>query len=209
MTSARQSLNRPLLLLTVLVAALSGPSSLYAQNDSSTEQQIAAEQSKLDAAVAHVKAIVNQPVIPLTRTPDMNVAVFGPGWFHEGAVKPDFANVDIRATQDLLYSRYPYVASDLNPFEVFIGSDLEFNSATKYFYTDRTVPKKRLTEDEMLEINQLYRAIAQSTRRLERLKGNGGFAFMHISAFTGGAILMVISLVFGGLFLVWPALQTS
>lgn len=159
--------------------------------------------------MARVKAIVNQPVTPLTRTSNMSVSVFGPGWFHEGAIKPDFANVDIRATQDLLYSRYPYVASDLNPYEVFIGSDLEFNSATKYFYTDRTVPKKRLTEDEMLEINQLYRTIAQSTQRLEQLKGRGGFAFMHISAFAGGLILGLISLIFGGLFLVWPALQTS
>lgn len=208
MTSAR--LMRPLFfLLAVLAAVLSGPSSVYAQNDSSTEQQIAAEQSKLDAAVARVKAIVNQPVTPLTRTSDMSVSVFGPGWFHEGAIKPDFANVDIRATQDLLYSRYPYVASDLNPYEVFIGSDLEFNSATKYFYTDRTVPKKRLTEDEMLEINQLYRTIAQSTQRLEQLNGHGGLAFMHISAFAGGLILGLISLIFAGLYLIWPALQTS
>lgn len=208
MTSAR--LMRPLFfLLAVLAAVLSGPSSVYAQNDSSTEQQIAAEQSKLDAAVARVKAIVNQPVTPLTRTSNMSVSVFGPGWFHEGAIKPDFANVDIRATQDLLYSRYPYVASDLNPYEVFIGSDLEFNSATKYFYTDRTVPKKRLTEDEMLEINQLYRTIAQSTQRLDQLKGHGGLAFMHISAFAGGLILGLISLIFAGLYLIWPALQTS
>lgn len=209
MTRARQSLTRPLLLLAVLVAVLSGPSSGYAQNDGSTEQQIAAVQSKMDEAVERVKAIVNQPVTPLTRTPDMNVSVFEHGWFHEGAIKPDFANVDVRATQDLLYSRYPYVASDLNPFEVYAGSDLEFNSMTKYFYTDRTVPKKRLTEDEMLEINQLYRTIAQCTQQLEQLKGHGGFSFMHISGFTGAVILIIISLIFGGLFLIWPALQTS
>ena len=210
MTSARQSLSRPLLiLLAVFVAALSGPVSGYAQNDTSKEQQIAAVQSKLDEAVARVKAIVNQPVTHLTRTPDMMVGVYGPGWFHDGAEKPDFANVDIRSTQDLLYSKYPYVTSDLNPDEVFIGSELEFNSATKYFYTDRTVPKKRLTEAEMREINQLYRTIAQSTEQLEQLKGHGGSSFMHISEFTGGAILMIISLIFGGLFFVWPALQTS
>ena len=210
MTSARQSLIRPFFfLLAALVAVLSGPSSGYAQNDASTEQQIAAVQSKMDEAVARVKAIVNQPVIHLTRTPDMSVSEFSPGWFHEGADRPDFANVDIRATQDLLYSKYPYVTSDVNPGEVFVGSDLEFNSATKYFYTDRTVPKKRLTENEMREINQLYRTIAQSTEQLDQLKGQGGLSFMHMSAFTVGGILMLVSLIFGALFFIWPALETS
>jgi len=66
LTSARQSLSRPLLiLLAVFVAALSGPVSGYAQNDTSKEQQIAAVQSKLDEAVARVKAIVNQQVTHL------------------------------------------------------------------------------------------------------------------------------------------------
>ena len=73
----------------VLVAVLSGPSSGHAENDGSTEQQIAAVQSKMDEAVARVKAIVNRPVNPLPRTSDMSVAVFRPGWFHENAI-PSF-----------------------------------------------------------------------------------------------------------------------
>ena len=210
LTSTRQSLTKHLVcLLAVFVAVLSGPTAGYAQNDAGKEQQIAAVQAKLDAAVARVKAIVNQPVNHLTRTPDMNVSVFSPGWFHDGAIKPDFATVDVRATQDLLYSEYPYVTSDMNPGEVFAGSDLEFNAMTKYFYTDRTVPKKRLTEAEMLEINQLYRTIAQSTQQLEQLKGQGGLAFMHLGGVTGAGILALISVIFGGLFLIWPVLRTS
>ena len=44
---------------------------------------------------------------------------------------------------------------------MFRGSDLEFNPMTKYFYTDRSLPKKKLQEYEMLEINRFYRIIGQ------------------------------------------------
>ncbi|HMD53952.1 MAG TPA: hypothetical protein VKJ65_05330, partial [Phycisphaerae bacterium] len=58
----------------------------------------------------------------------------------------------------------------LNPGVVFLGNELEFNSRTKYFYTDRLVPKKRLTEAEMLEINQLYRVIGHCEQQLDELQ---------------------------------------
>lgn len=99
--------------------------------------------------------IVNQPIRHLPRSGPVDL--FSPGWFHPGAITPDFDNVDIRATQELPYQGY--VSSDLNPSEMFVGSDLEFNSMTKYFYADRTLPKKRLSQAEMLEINRLYRVI--------------------------------------------------
>ncbi len=143
MTSARQPLTRPLLsLLVVLVAVLSGPSSGYAQHDINIEQQITAVQSRMDEAVARVKDIVNQPVTHQTRTPDMSVATFSPGWFHEGVIKPDFTTVDIRDTQEFPYAKYIYVTSDLNPDEVFIASELEFNAATKYFLLIARFPKE-------------------------------------------------------------------
>ena len=100
----------------------------------------------------------------------MIVTVFSPGWFHPGANEPGYDRVDIRQTQDLKYGSYPYVTSDLNPGEVFLGADVEFNSATKYFYTDRSVPKKKLTEDEMLRINALYRVIGQCDAELDGLQ---------------------------------------
>lgn len=84
------------------------------------------------------------------------------GWFHPGAAKPDFNTVDIRATQEFPYSAYDHVTSDLNPTEMFIGAELEFNPMTKYFYTDRTLPKRRLSDTEMVEINGLYRVIGRN-----------------------------------------------
>jgi hypothetical protein len=98
----------------------------------------------------------------------MAVATYSPGWFHPGALTPDFNTVDVRATQELNYAKDEYVTSDLNPDVVYLGSELEFNSMTKYFYTDRSVPKKKLTEEEMLEINRLYRIIGQDQDRLAK-----------------------------------------
>ncbi len=114
-----------------------------------------------DAAIEKVKQIVNQPVASFPRDPGARVVVYAPGWFHPGAITPDFARVDVRTTQQLAYERHEYVTSDLNPGVMFRGRDLEFNPMTKYFYTDRSLPKKRLTEEEMLEINRLYRVIAR------------------------------------------------
>jgi hypothetical protein len=48
---------------------------------------------------------------------------------------------------------------------MFRGRDLEFNPMTKYFYRDLSLPKKRLTEEEMLEVNRLYRIIARGEQR--------------------------------------------
>lgn len=124
--------------------------------------------AELADAITKVKGIVNQPVTSLPRTPDMAVSTYSPGWFHPGALRPDFNTVDVRATQELNYARNEYVTSDLNPDVVFLGNELEFNSMTKYFYTDRSVPKKKLTEEEMLEINRLYRIIGQDEHRLGR-----------------------------------------
>ncbi len=64
--------------------------------------------------------------------------------------------------------RDSYVTSDLNPSEMFLGDELEFNAVTKYFYIDRALPKKRLSEDEMLEVNNIYRSIAQSDQAMGR-----------------------------------------
>jgi hypothetical protein len=101
--------------------------------------------------------------------PDDRAALFHPGWFHPGALTPDFAHVDIRATQECAqYARWPYVTSDVTPGFMFVGSELEFNAMTKYFYTDRDLPKKKLTDEEMIEINDLYRVIGGCLRQRSR-----------------------------------------
>jgi hypothetical protein len=125
----------------------------------------------MNRAIARVRQLVNQPVVRLVRVPSMSVTIYSPGWFHEGAQKPDFNNVDVRASQEQIYDQHPYVTSDLNPGVVFNGSQLEFNANTKYFYTDRSLPKKKLTEPEMLEINRLYRIIGQCEQKLTELTG--------------------------------------
>jgi hypothetical protein len=127
--------------------------------------------AELDDARARVEQIVNQPVTALPRTPDMEPDIFTyPYWFHPGAEKPDFNNVDVRISQELSYASQKYVVSELNPNAVYLGSELEFNAMTKYFYTDRTVPKKKLTGLEMLDINRLYRIIGQDREHLARLQ---------------------------------------
>jgi hypothetical protein len=136
----------------------------------STEDEIAALKAQKNNAIFKVQDIVNQPVTHLKRTPEMVGVAEYDFWFHPGAITPDFDHVDVRTTQNLQYQSYQYVTSPQNPGEVFLGSELEFNAQTKYFYTDRSLPKKKLTEAEMEEINQLYRIIGHCNDQLYALE---------------------------------------
>lgn len=138
--------------------------------EAGTNQSVATLQIERSNAVSQVEKIVNQVVPAYPRKPGMHVATFKEGWFHPGAHKPDFDTVDVRTTRETPYDQYQYVTSDLNPGLVFIGNQLEFNSNTKYFYKNRSVPKKKLSEPEMLEINRLYRIIGHCDDELERLQ---------------------------------------
>jgi len=139
-------------------------------NTNSTEGKIAALQAEMKTAVQQVDKIDNQPVARLPRRQGMRVSEYKPGWFHEGAVKPDFNNVDVRTSRETPYDQYDYVTSDLNPGIVFVAKQLEFNSNTKYFYKDRSLPKKKLSEAEMTEINRLYRIIGRCEGEIAKLK---------------------------------------
>src|SRR5438445_2153570 len=86
------------------------------------------QSAELNDAIEKVKQIINQPVASFPRDPDVRVAVYSPGWFHQGAIKPNFMEVDVRKTQELSYSQHEYVTSDLNPAVMFHGADVEFNS---------------------------------------------------------------------------------
>jgi hypothetical protein len=99
----------------------------------------------------------------------MNITWWGDTWFHPGATVPDYDKVDITKSQELQYSQYEYVASKLRPDIAFPGTGLEFNSMTKIFYTDRSVPKRRLTKSEMAAVNRLYRVIGRCKADLSRL----------------------------------------
>ncbi len=130
----------------------------------------ATAEAALKRAIEAVERIVNQPVESVPITPQIKASKFSPGWFHDGAITPDFPNVDVRKSQEFPYAKYEYVTSDLNPGVAFLGKDLEFNSMTKLFYTDRKLPKKKLDEREMLEINQQYRLIAQYRKIIQDTK---------------------------------------
>jgi hypothetical protein len=126
-----------------------------------------AVKAEMESAIHQVEKIVNQTVPAYRRAEGMQVGKFSPGWFHEGAIKPDFNHVDVRTSRETTeYEKSEYCTSDLNPGLVWRGRDLEFNSMTKYFYTNRTFPKKKLTEAEMLEINRLYRIIGNCEKQL-------------------------------------------
>jgi hypothetical protein len=138
--------------------------------DAQKDQQVAVAEEGMKKAIEAVQKIVNQPVTAIPMNSTMHPGHFAPGWFHDGAITPDFATVDVRKTQELIYDKYQFVTSDLNPNVVFQGNDLEFNPMLKFFYVDRTRPKKKLTERDMLQINQLYRRIGEYRKTIQELK---------------------------------------
>jgi hypothetical protein len=133
-------------------------------------EQIASDRDEMNRAIERVKQIVNQPALSVPIKEGMNVTWWSDTWFHPGATVPDYGKVDITKSQEFPYSKCEYVASKLHPDTAFLAADLEFNSMTKYFYTDRSVPKKRLTRSEMAEINRLYRVIARCEADLEHFR---------------------------------------
>ena len=128
--------------------------------------------AQLKDAIDNVNVIVNQPVpsVPRTRENRGRCGWFEGGWFHPGAGTPDFNHVDVRETQETKdYASSEYVSSSLTPDRAFPGDQVEFNSMTKIFYQDRSLPKKKLTEDEMVEINRLYRIIGKCIDQLGQM----------------------------------------
>jgi hypothetical protein len=184
------------LLIAPVILCLISISAAWANGAATPQQQIAAAQTEMNETINHVARIVNQPVTHLRLEDGPGIGHFSPGWFHEGAIKPDFNTVDVRKTQEFPYERFTYVTSDLNPGEMFPANDLEFNSMTKFFYSDRSVPKKRLTEAEMLEINQLYRIIGRDEAIIGLLK------YPHPDS--ARLLMIVIVLAPTVLFLMWP-----
>lgn len=158
-----------------MVFAATGRVSAQPSNDqisvdtNGTSEQIAALQLQLTNAWHQVEAIVDQPPPAYQRDDSRYRIGIYPYWFHPGANMPDFNNVDIRMSQELVYTS-TWVSSDLKPTMMFRGSDLEFNANTKLFYTNRDLPKKKLTETEMLKINSLYRIIGHSQAAIEQLE---------------------------------------
>lgn len=129
--------------------------------------RLAAIQQQLRDAVAKAQNIINQPATATERGAQMRVWQYD-YWFHPGATKPDFNTVDVRNTQEASYDNEDYVCLKSQPDKVWVGHELEFNSMTKFFYLDRSLPKKKLTNEEMVEINRLYRIIGRCDNELSK-----------------------------------------
>lgn len=140
------------------------------QTSTDTNAQVAALQLQLTNAWHQVETIVNQLVPAYQREQGYDVSVYIGGWFHPGAMTPDFNTIDVRTTRELPYADHTWVSSDITPNMMFHGSDLEFNSMTKLFYTNRSLPKKKLSEAEMEQINALYRTIGHCQTEIAKLE---------------------------------------
>jgi hypothetical protein len=132
---------------------------------------IPALRAELQDTLRQVREIVNQPVTQVPISYGMAVAHF-PVWFHDGAGMPNFDTDDVSTSQSTAsYSdpRYEYATSALNPGIAFPLSEMAFNGATKIFYADRTLPKKKLSQQDLQEINRLYRIIGRDLQQLRAL----------------------------------------
>jgi hypothetical protein len=134
----------------------------------STEDKIAKTQRELRDAVEKVKGIINQPLTMVPRNFRMRVQALD-AFFPDPATKPDFNTVDVKTTRRLDYDQFEFVGLKSNPSVVWVGKTLEFNPSTRYFYDDLSVPKKKLTDDEMTEINRLYKIIGRCEAELRPL----------------------------------------
>ena len=130
-------------------------------------ERLAAVEKDMREAVSKVQNIVNQPATISRRNPDMRVWEYD-YWFRPGVDKPDFSTVDVRNTQQSPYDNEDFVCLQAQPAIVWVGRDLEFNPMTKFFYVDRSIPKKKLTQDEMITVNKLYRVIGRCEKELAK-----------------------------------------
>ncbi len=115
-----------------------------------------------ETAMEKVRLIVNQtpPVAPM---PPRSAEIYHYG-YHPGALTPDYAHADLYSTRELWKGEY--VCMDTVPNVYYRSADCEFNPQTKFFFTSRDLPKKKLTDAEIAEVVRLYRIIATDERLL-------------------------------------------
>ena len=127
------------------------------------QRKSAAEaQADLQSLTRKVQAIVNQtpPAVP---QPPKGPEIYSYD-YHPGATKPDFNNANLLPTRELWKGDFVHMNSA--PDVYYHSADCEFNPQTKYFFTSRNVPKKRLTNAEYQELTRLYRLMGRDEQRL-------------------------------------------
>ena len=116
------------------------------------QAQGAAAHSEEESTMSKVRLIVNQTP-PRVPTPPRGAETYHYG-FHPGALTPDYAHADLVSTRELWKGEYVYMDTVPNVF--YRSADCEFNPQTKFFFTSRDVPKKKLTDAEIAEVVRLY-----------------------------------------------------
>ena len=129
------------------------------------QAQGTAARNEMDTAMGQVRGIVNQtpPVVPKPPR-GAQVKIYD---YHPGALTPDFAHADLYSTRELWAGDFVCMETAQNVY--YRSADCEFNPQTKFFFTARNVPKKKLTDGEIAEIVRLYRIIASDQRLVAAL----------------------------------------
>ena len=115
-----------------------------------------------DKTTHQIQGIVNQ-VPPVVASVPAGAETYHYG-YHPGASKPDFNTENLQGTRELWKGQY--VNMDEAPGVFYRSADCEFNPQTKYFYTSRNVPKKRLSDGEYKELTRLYHLLGQQEKAL-------------------------------------------
>jgi hypothetical protein len=121
------------------------------------QRQTDAARAETETVTRQIQAIVNQtpPSVP---KPPGGPEIYGYD-FHPGATKPNFNTADLLSTRELWKGDYVYIQHV--PGVYYRSADCEFNAQTKYFITNRDVPKKKLTDAEYRQLTALYRALGR------------------------------------------------
>jgi hypothetical protein len=126
---------------------------------------------KLETALASAREIINQPVQGTPVTPQMlkqSAEQHLAGWDYLPAQTPNFIDAHIEDTQWLDTLGADWVTCNLTPGLAFRAKDLETNVQTRFFYTDLTLPKKRLSAEEMAQLDVIYHQIGMYAAYLQR-----------------------------------------
>ena len=91
---------------------------------------------------------IGTPTIPVRSSRDFNVA-------------------DVVTGREAWHGDYVYMQT--RPGVCYCSADCEFNPQTKFFYTNRDVPKKKLTDAENQEVVRLYRILGKDEMILNAL----------------------------------------
>ena len=130
--------------------------------DGLKDKAVRTARADFDKTTHQVQGIVNQTPPVVTKPPGAT-EVYGYG-YHPGANRPDYNANNLQSTRELWKGEYVYINEV--PGVYYRSADCEFNPQTKYFFTSRNVPKKRLSDAEYQELTRLYHLLGQQEKAI-------------------------------------------